>query len=249
MCRKTEFQSREQKLSDVIQLLLWEDAPKRGEQPHINNSKMENSPLELESNKRLVCESLLVSTWNPRLCDLMASFFSPLHYSLGYSCEWGAKHLISKMEACSFESSLWQPFAPASHELEPVRPCQMCLLTASRTSADFIRNPWVRSASHGVVFLCRTRRVIKSEPTSFRFLSRRRSCGWRWKSVGNKECSKGGAEMAARRSFVEPRWIEQDCMTPCSDCGMNMSLSDPQQICLWHFGERGLSKGWADPNA
>lgn len=88
--------------------------------------------------------------------------FFPLHSSLSYSCESSAKRLISKMEGRSFESSLWQPLASAQRELHLVKLCQMCLLTSCRTSADSVRNPWVRSASRGLVFLCQTRRVIKS---------------------------------------------------------------------------------------
>lgn len=76
-----------------------------------------------------------------------------------------AKCLISKMEVCSFEHSLWHSSVIASHELDHSRWCQPCLLTARRTSADLIRHTcsshWAISTSSGVVFLVKHEGELK----------------------------------------------------------------------------------------
>lgn len=54
-----------------------------------------------------------------------------------------ANCLISKMEVCFFENSLWHSSIITLHKLNQW--CQLCLSTANRTRADVIRNLWLLS--------------------------------------------------------------------------------------------------------
>lgn len=126
-----------------------------------------------------------------------------------------AKCLISKMEVCSFEHSLWHSSVIGSHELDHSRWCQPCLLTARRTSADLIwhtcSSPRVISTSNGVVFLGQTRRGIKNGWMSCQVLSCRSRHGLRSKSARTKKVING-----QRRGCQELQQIIRNNLRTCA---------------------------------
>lgn len=160
-----------------------------------------------------------------------------------------AKCLISKMEVCSFEHSLWHSSAIAAHELDLIKWCQLYLLTASRASADSFRNGSYLRRMALPFFIKHEGELKPSDALPHRIVLQQL-----WLKIKTRrdkwmlEMDGRGLQYMLKNILSNGTWLyNADVVTMWWTWAFPWPLT-PHQICLWHFWEqpREHSIHWAD---